>query len=58
MKRTPWFPVSVKPVRVGWYEARYWPMRKVLLMYWDGRGWDGFLVWERDTWRGLTEPAK
>ena len=67
MKRTPWFPVSVNPVRVGWYECLFLCFGTWLVRYW----WDG-LQWKHaptdieatsfgitgDKWRGLTEPAK
>lgn len=64
MKRTQWFPASVKPVHVGRYEV-YLAIRGVLRLWWDGAQWrvwaaDGWpvrLEWG-DMWRGLTEPHK
>jgi hypothetical protein len=40
MKLTPWFPGTVKPVRVGVYERQYslmWSTR--LYCYWNGIRW-------------------
>lgn len=62
MKRTPWYPASVKPARVGWYEVRlsfdHGPMME--RWHWDGEYWTDELqsdVWmcKPDKWRGLTE---
>jgi hypothetical protein len=68
MKRTKWFPASIKPVRKGVYERKYdWG---VDYAYWNGWDWgvvgktpgeahdrrrllSDFLI----PWRGLTEPA-
>jgi hypothetical protein len=68
MKRTKWFPASIKPVRKGVYERKYY--WGVDYAYWNGSDWcasgetpgaaycwrhllsDFFLPW-----RGLTEPA-
>ena len=67
MKRTPWFPASVKPVHVGWYEASIGNCM-VRRRYFDGNRWrfggkvgvisDLFESYSGSQWRGLTEPAK
>jgi len=36
MKKTPWFPASVKPVREGWYETT---CSYCGSHYWDGKEW-------------------
>jgi hypothetical protein len=61
LSRTPYFPMSVKPVREGWYEVSIpWSLGfDVHRFYWTGRAWrkwDG--VWfrkfpEEAKWRGL-----
>ena len=69
-KYTPWFPASIKPVRVGWYSTESKaPARR----YWNGWAWSGMCD-DRDDdaacakwqhwastrtdikWRGLTAP--
>jgi hypothetical protein len=57
MKLTEWFPAHIKPVHVGWYDARW----SVLRWFWDGERWkwrtsDG--VWicpltKINGWRGI-----
>lgn len=71
MKLTPWFPLSVKPVHVGWYETRMLK-RFVGHSFWDGIKWSGTYFGESWTeinlrsinfygaiqnkkWRGLAE---
>jgi hypothetical protein len=45
-KYTPWFPASVRPVRVGWYMAKgcFWDNRNnprlYVMRYWNGRNWE------------------
>ena len=43
LKLTPWFPNSIKPVRVGVYEIRNpWPVKnpgKTTFRYWNGQAW-------------------
>ena len=66
-KLTPWFPVKVKPARVGTYEVRYpeYP-NEVLRRYWNGSEWTMvgrgggtlFGMHSRDSWRGLADPPK
>lgn len=65
MKRTPWFPVSVKPLRVGWYETRVGGYQS--RRYFDGDDWlwgkdgdecESFPYLRSSRWRGLTEPSK
>lgn len=63
MKRTPWYPAHIKPVRVGMYEIQvsgfvfsgYW---------WDGKRWlagenSAYSLWTQTKlkWRGLTAPV-
>lgn len=72
MKRTPWFPVSIKPVHIGRYEVQgkeHWNCKSFLrggpLRYWDGemwRAWEGgpqsvFGGHHSHQWRGLAERA-
>jgi hypothetical protein len=38
MKLTPWFPASVKPARVGWYQAAYYGYG-TYWRYWTGARW-------------------
>ncbi len=44
MKLTPWYPGTIKPVRVGVYERRY-PDGATLYSLWDGVQW----YWAWDT---------
>ena len=60
MKKTAWYPESVKPVRPGWYEIKftYWTER----CYWTGKSWTWAVGSSRlhnqaRKWRGLTEKA-
>ena len=39
MKLTPWFPGTVKPVRVGVYERDYNPSPTSNYCYWNGEEW-------------------
>lgn len=62
MRRTRWFPISIKPIRVGRYEVAF-DGEGVRMMWWDGCNWrlwapDGRAVrmYAGDEWRGLTEP--
>ncbi len=65
-ERTPWFPVSIKPVRDGWYEYRGWQLGTGLRARWNGtffETWDGVNYWHLadcagDEWRGLTRPSE
>lgn len=65
-KRTPWYPIRIKPVRVGWYEYRGWQLGTGLRARWNGtffETWDGVNFWHLgdcagDEWRGLTAPTK
>jgi hypothetical protein len=62
---THWFPISIRPLHVGWYEVRFWitherkyagPVRR----WWNGRMWRlderapgmGITIRENDQWRG------
>jgi hypothetical protein len=38
MDKTPWFPASVKPARVGWYQASYHGYG-TYWRYWTGTRW-------------------
>lgn len=65
---TGWYPMSINPVRVGWYELRFWifqrgefsgPCRR----YWDGRRWSyethgqrAIVITIDDEWRGRANP--
>ena len=66
MKVTRWYPASIKPVYVGWYECDYM-VSSTVMRYWDGGKWKinpdashdcAFGTWRGDKWRGLTEKAK
>ena len=66
MKRTPWFPLTVKPVRAGVYEVKWRLDSAPFRRLWDGSCWcllDGgvtlFGVGEcsAERWRGLTKKA-
>ena len=65
MKVTPWFPVDINPVRVGWYEYAGTSLRIGGRRYWNGKAWVytpdaqySFSPYPRDHWRGLTKPAE
>src|SRR5690606_17418039 len=66
MKRTEWYPIRVKPVRVGWYEYRGWQLGPSMRARWNGtyfETWDGVNFCHLadcagDQWRGLTRPAE
>lgn len=56
-KLTPWFPSSVKPVHVGWYQCKC-----CYLKFWfDGKKWmTGHGVYDMESalpvsWRGLAD---
>lgn len=66
MKKTEWFPTSVKPVHEGWYEVRYDGRGSIARRWWaDGEWWCGMsslnpamfgrIFDENDQWRGLAE---
>lgn len=57
---TPWFPASVKPVRVGWYETKVVGTYGPAMSHWDGLLWyvvEGSLVcfYQDRKWRGLAD---
>lgn len=70
--RTPWYPASIKPVRVGWYEVSYYrvgmPEGRVVdgRRYWSGTRWKfgprGLVCAMgchlQDAWRGLAEDPR
>lgn len=39
MNLTHWFPPSIKPVHIGYYETSYPLERNITLDYWDGQCW-------------------
>lgn len=63
--KTDWLPANTRPVRIGWYEVRYWsPEFRTrgpnYLRYWTGKVWlavggvrCGFGAYPEDEWRGL-----
>lgn len=60
MKKTPWFPASTPPKRLGFYECRCGELHE-----WDGKFWhideSKFRPWNpylAVAWRGLTKEAK
>lgn len=68
MEKTEWYPVSEKPVRAGWYEAKYDDECGTSMRWFDGEKWllgpefglatFGNVPEFKDEWRGLTAPAK
>ncbi len=67
-RRTPWYPASVRPVRVGWYEVSYHRPNRAQRVV-DGRRWWNGQRWlfgrvglqcamgcdPNDAWRGQPE---
>jgi hypothetical protein len=65
VERTPWFPVSMKPVRPGWYEAKYAQNGAIARRHFDGEHWAtefgtlyAFSMDRDDEWRGLARNPK
>lgn len=67
MKTTEWYPASLLPKRVGWYEAQYEGKGSTRMWWFDGRSWlfrkgGGKTTFGHaefgDQWRGLTEQAE
>ena len=70
MKTTPWYPGTVKPVRVGVYERWYPLSNEAFFSFWTGKFWRAgtkninATFYERESdfqnfkWRGLTEKAR
>ena len=60
-KRTPWYPGSVKPVRVGLYEREVWGAYRndffVNLSYWNGEFWGGWSNSKRYAIRNKSLPS-
>ena len=62
---TRWYRCSIKPVRAGWYEARWYGEKMDgCRRYWNGRQWTAggnfwttFGLYFGDEWRGLTSEA-
>ena len=65
MTRTPWYPASVNPVRVGLYEVKFVLDRRPILRRWNGERWTMrhtdmptiFGQHRLDKWRGLAQPS-
>lgn len=64
MKRTPWYPAHIKPVRVGMYEIKFGGF-VFSGYYWNGEKWmvgenSAFALWNQTQlkWRGLTAPME
>lgn len=63
---TEWFPKSVKPVRIGTYEARttvkpVWPWPAEVMLEWTGKNWkdeDGNVNRDVIEWRGVLGPTE
>jgi len=63
--KTEWYPVNIKPVRVGLYECQLnkiatWPWPNEAMLEWTGKKWldtDGKII-KPQTWRGLTEETQ
>lgn len=69
--KTPWFPVSTKPVRVGVYERQFAGV-DAFFQNWNGKFWGFYNItprraaagkdsessFQRGTWRGLTRAGK
>ena len=64
MKTTPWYPGTVKPVRVGFYEREYPSGEVIWQCFWNGRIWINpwnppqHSEFQNLQWRGLTEKAR
>jgi len=61
MKRTPWYPASVRPVRDGLYEWRCHSIffRGVIARRrWTRGGWNALKPCPQCQWRGLTQPSE
>jgi hypothetical protein len=62
MKRTAWYPASIKPVRDGWYEWRCTSLflyRKLQFEMQDWRGeWVRLYPCPQCQWRGLAQPSE
>ena len=58
MKLTPWFPGTVKPVRVGVYERQYSLMRSErLYCHWDGKYWYAWAMTPKQAEKAYTLSA-
>jgi hypothetical protein len=68
MKRTPWFPAEIKPVRPGFYEVESANGSRTAKLFavWTGREWAWpsdvrrnyprpVLFFQNRAWRGVTE---
>lgn len=66
--RTEWYPISLRPVRRGWYEIQFWLRHPanyspIVRRYWTGKIWSlddrsiGLRIDLRpgDQWRGLAK---
>lgn len=60
---TPWFPATIWPARIGWYECKY-RGSAIEMRWWDSWGWKRdpsgepivFATCPGSKWRGLAEP--
>lgn len=59
MEKTEWYPSSIDPLWIGWYQCKYIYVDQPVMLYWNGLHW---ALGEEDTascafngiWRGLT----
>jgi hypothetical protein len=66
LELTEWFPKSVKPVRIGRYEARTtvkpaWPWPAEVMLKWTGKNWkdaNGNVNKDVVEWRGILGPTE
>lgn len=66
LELTEWFPKSVKPVRIGTYEAKttvkpVWPWPAEVMLEWTGKNWkdaDGNVNKDVIEWRGVLGPTE
>lgn len=61
MKRTPWYPVSVSPVRDGLYEWRCKSLiarKGIAHRSWTHGDWDDLNPCPKCQWRGLAQPSE
>lgn len=61
MKRTPWHPASVRPVRDGLYEWRcksFFADPGIRMKRWTHGGWDDLNPCPKCQWRGLAQPSE
>lgn len=65
-KLTPWYHVSINPVRKGWYEIRFHLKDTPEMRWWGGRRWHLFqrstasyfgysVIGPHEEWRGIAK---